>query len=487
MPKKSIRSHKNKKTIINNKKSKIKIVSKKKQQSKLQTNKKSVNNAIAITDKNKKPMQHIHPIDALLDIGNANKIIQQTMNSFFNVNNLSNEITPLGSNSTNGFIRKMMYVSANYTIDLIQKNNKKLSSDNLVYEYLTGLCVNHFSKFYPCFIKTYQICAYKSDDDFNEILNTKRKSTASKPLGSMLRPLNTQNIEELIKNSCQTPKLCLISQYVDFYSSLESQVKHLEKHKLLIILYLIYSCLSSFADQFTHYDLHAENVQLVRIPAFEKSGKQIPRCVVIKMHLKNGQVVSFKTRYLPVIIDYGRSFVNCSGIHSSKLLQTVCKYDKTNKRIQDRVCRERCGDLHGYWSPKYNYAKHKFYPTNEDNYFIDPTRRNISYDLHLLNILKLYYEEETPRNMSHYLDFSDECYRKLMADCIQPKKCQQCMPENASKSNEKIYNVHAAAARLTTIVKDEQFVKENSYLFHDNEVYKTIDIWEDLSHPFIVR
>jgi hypothetical protein len=485
MPKKS--TNKNT-TNINKKKSKIKIGSKKKQ-SKLQNQpdmkfKKKNLNKTKKSDDNNKPTQHIHSINVLLNIGDANKIIQQAMYSFFNVNNLSNEITPIGSNSINGFIRKITYVSPNYKMDLILKNNKKLSSDNLVYEYLTGQCVNHFSKYYPCFIKTYQICAYKSDDDFNEIQKITRTSTVSKPLGSMLNPLNTQNIEELIKNSCKTPNLCLISQYVDFYSSLESQVEHMEKHKLLIILYLIFSCLSSFADQFTHYDLHAQNVQLVRIPSHEKSGN--PRCVVIKMHLKNGQVVSFKTRYLPVIIDYGRSFVKCSGIHSDKILQTVCKFDETNKRIQDRVCRKRCGDKRGYWTPDYDYAKQKFLPTTKHNYFIDPTRRNISYDLHLLHILKLYYDEETSQKMSLYFVFSDECYRKLMTDCVPPEG-QQGMPENASKSNEKIYNVHTAAARLTNIVKDEQFAKENSYVFHDYEVYKTIDIWEDLSHPFIVR
>lgn len=487
MPKKSIQNHKNKKTtIINKKKSKIKLGSKKKQQSNLKTSKNgkiSHQKDIQIKKSDNNP-RHIHSIDVLLNVGDANKIIKQTMNSFRNLNNFSNEITPIGSNSVNGFIRKITYASANYKIDLIQKNNKKLRSDNLVYEYLTGLCVNHFSKYYPCFIKTYQICAYKSDDDFNEIQQIMLKSTVSKPLGSMLKALNTQNMEELIKNSCKTPKLCLISQYVDFYSSLESQVDRLEKHKLLIILYLIYSCLSSFADQFTHYDLHAQNVQLVRIPSHEKSGN--PRCVVIKMHLKNGQVVSFKTRYLPVIIDYGRSFVNCSGIHSNKILKTVCKFDESNKHMQDRVCRDRCGDKRGYWSPDYDYANHKFYSTNVYNYFIDPTRRNISYDLHLLHILKMYYEEETPRNMSLYLAFSDECYRKFMDDCIHPEG-QQGMPENVSKSIEKIYNVHTAAARLTKIVKDDQFTKENSYLFHDYEVYKTIDIWEDLSHPFIVR
>jgi len=226
--------------------------------------------------------QYVSSLDILLNM-NIDQILKNT-NYFGNLNNLSKEIIPLGSNSENGFIRKLRYISHDYELSLIQKNNRQKTSDNLVYEYLVGQCVNHFSQYYPCFVKTYQICSYKSTEYFNEVLRATEKTKLLHDFDTMLSKLNIENMDDLIKTGCKNNEhLCLILQYMDFFSSLETQLGHIEPHKLLILLHLIYSCLSSFADQFTHYDLHAKNVQLVRIPDKEDahSGKIKPKFACI--------------------------------------------------------------------------------------------------------------------------------------------------------------------------------------------------------------
>jgi len=431
-----------------------------------------------------RPQQYVSSLEILFNT-NIHQILKNT-NYFGNFSNLSKEIIPLGSNSENGFIRKLKYISHEYELSLIQKNNRQKTSDNLVYEYLVGQCVNHFSQYYPCFVKTYQICSYKSTEYFNAVLRATEKTKLSHGFDTMLSKLNIENIDELIKTGCKNNEhLCLIIQYMDFFSSLETQLGYIEPHKLLILLHLIYTCLSSFADQFTHYDLHAKNVQLFRIPDKEDaSGKIKPRCVQIRMHLKKGSVLMYKTKYLPVIIDYGRSYVNCSSVNSENILKNVCKFDSWSKHASNRVCKNDCGNARGFWTPEFDHNKQKFRKQTLENWLIDPTRRNISYDLRLLEILKFYFRENL--YTSSKFKYSEDSYKDFIIRKVVNNTNAIGQLENTTNSHEKAYNVHSASYILTNIIKNSKFADENKLLFQGHEIYRTIDIWEDLSRPFIV-
>jgi hypothetical protein len=88
-------------------------------------------------------------------------------------------------------------------------------------------------------------------------------------------------------------------------------------------------------------------------------------------------VITFKSRYIVKIIDYGRSYVNGSMSYYNK----ICSI---------KECEPECGDKVGYqWL------------TPDDNaYFINSSLLNKSHDLKLLNNLKIHLEKNRFINSS---------------------------------------------------------------------------------------
>ena len=65
----------------------------------------------------------------------------------------------------NGYVYKLRYAAPgpiSKTYSVILKINQDAEADNLVKEYLVGQCINEYSKFYPCFSKTYMIGVFST-------------------------------------------------------------------------------------------------------------------------------------------------------------------------------------------------------------------------------------------------------------------------------------------------------------------------------------
>jgi hypothetical protein len=137
--------------------------------------------------------------------------------------------------------------------------------------------------------------------------------------------------------------------------------------------------LSHLSTSFTHYDLHHENV-LVYKPFGEKSDKYI----TYHYHNKNS-VITFKSKYLVKIIDYGRSFFDNSKTNSRQIYNYVC--EQPDCFIDNTL---HCGENFGYsWLNVKEGTK--------ENYFITTIHKNISHDLRLFDIIKKYFIKKKDR------------------------------------------------------------------------------------------
>ncbi len=391
---------------------------------------------------------------------------------FRNLAKYSREISAIGEVSGHGVIRKMKYTSPAHNIDVVAKSSLDKYSDSIVYEYLAGQCINHFSQFYPCFSRTFNICKFNTKKDLKKLKDVSATKTLSTGLDEMMHVLNASDLDELIKIGCSEKDLmCIFTQYFNFDCSLKTCVeKGMNSSTLLSILYLIYSCLASLSQQFTHYDLHAQNVQLVKIP---NDGYAL-----LRVHLADGRIVPFKTNYMPVIIDYGRCYVNCSAVNSNEIAKRVCHFDNKNPNKVDRVCKKKCGDESGYDMPDFDKKKQLFDEQKRDT--SDISRTNISADLRLLNDIKF------SKNFSLPNDYCGKNLSEFFKIITLPMHRYYVLREDKNMDPSRVVNIMTAKNALLTMINNPKFVLENNAFYSSRRQYNTIDIWEDLSRPFEV-
>jgi hypothetical protein len=183
--------------------------------------------------------------------------------------------------------------------------------------------------------------------------------------------------------------------------------------------------------------------------------------------------------------------VDCNGLqklihnvtntnNSEDIIRIVCNNDEYNSASS--VCDITCGNDVGYnWIPEY-YSSTSFFSTNSaHHYFIDQTRPNRSHDLRILDMLKRYYDySEIPSSEYIKRTFIDDFLNKF-----QLWTDHYGTPENMNPDFDKIYNVQTAAKLLTDIIASPDFIRDNDAIYSTKTLYGTIDIWTDLSKPFV--
>jgi hypothetical protein len=447
--------------------------------------------------------QSIVDLDVLFNSNSEQFIIDNEY--FANFTKYSRDIKEIGSLSANGFIRKLTYTSKGINYSIVLKNSmpstKDRTPDSLIYEFLVGKCINLFSTYYPCFPKTYIAGIYKTVDDWKYIRDIKGEIQLPKPLSDYISKIDTSNLDRLILDSCQNNQLlCIFTQYIpisdSIYSFLDSMCLNNvfltantnKLYALTISLHMIYSFLSNFADYFTHYDLHTDNLVLVKIPN--------DQYVQVNYHDDKGNIITYKTEYIPIIIDYGHSYINCDHMkrlisnpdergliqNSENIIKKVCSYDNSNPDSNKNKCKDTCGDKTGYtWTPSYTRSTHTFKPQTKDNYYIDPVRPNRTHDLHLLSIIKTEFDFK-------HVSRTNFIGKSLISDFFDKKVQVSQSPfgssENMNILTDKVYNVNTAYRLLNDIVKNTDFNLNNDPLFTSKKLYKTINIYTDLSRPF---
>jgi hypothetical protein len=433
-------------------------------------------------------------IDILLNSNPDDLLVK--LEYFQNFKNYSQYIKKIGNNSSNGFIRKLQYVVNDRSYSIILKGNQIPHSDSLVYEFLVGQCINEYSKFYPCFARTYMIGLFKSEMSYSVFNNMHNDVIIDKPFDFFIQQLSVDNLENMVNNGCKYNKhLVLFNQYLPITETLDDFLKNISKktiifnyyyiqnkfnyqlYNLTAILHMIYQCLSSFAYMFTHYDLHLNNVGLIKVPD--------NKFIHIIYHYPNGKIVHYNTIYIPVIIDYGRCFINCQKLNpektnSKEIMKKVCSNDVIRKPYVGN-CIDICGNQSGYnFSTNYNDETDIFEKTSLKNHFIDYTRRNISHDCRLLNEIRVRFSFNLLNNNIFIVPKLKELFNILhpMDERMGTREI-----EYTSKSKT-IDNVIMSARKLTEIISEPQFNIVNNLYMNSRTLYGTLHIWTDLSLPF---
>lgn len=258
-----------------------------------------------------------------------------------------------GEDSANGFVYSVNYNHRGYTANAILKSSSYSDSDNLMYEYAVGKHINELFYYkFPIFVETYDYYYVYSSD---ELWQSFKSGTYTGKLNDALIPKTELDYESSCVNS---QYLSILVQHIKNAPSLGMMCKSTQffQNELINSLYQIYFTLSTIKNKFTHYDLHPGNV-LVYTPRADKY-------IEYYFHHLSGEIITFKSKHLIKIIDYGRSFVENI---STDAMQAVCAAPK---------CEPNCGYNYGY-----------FMGQNLPSY-LNSSKHNNSYDLKLLCFLK---------------------------------------------------------------------------------------------------
>ena len=282
--------------------------------------------------------------ECLLFGAHAGKI-SKFFNDFIDFKYATSQWTRLKQSSANGIITVIHYEREAYNASSILKMGINPSSDNLLYEFLNGLVINQFAKNYPCFLETYGmfVVGTTTDDIFIDEIPDKlaldqfRTNTSSTDIKDY--PLycafdrsmdikKLQNSYDAADIACKYPEhLALLTQYIDGSITLHEFLKSPEfkakPHIIWSILYQVYYGLAQLRNNFTHYDLHTQNVLLVPLPA----GK----CMRFTYNARdrNGSIIniSFLSTWIVKIIDYGRCYAKSIQTKHNKIVEsTTFKY-----------------------------------------------------------------------------------------------------------------------------------------------------------------
>jgi len=227
-------------------------------------------------------------------------------------------VTRLKSESRNGSVFLVTYArpSINHTISTayaILKHGVELK-DDLRFEYLVGQFLNKHRTKLPVFVGTYGIFsthmkAWYFDGD------------------TLRRGLRAASPEK------QDPVLLL--QYAPGEASLfDFLMESPSENDFFAIMYHIYFSLARLANVFTHYDLHHENVRIIQLS--EKPFRFIY------------PDVSFSSKYLPKIIDYGKCFYYDTDQNNSAnwiVSNKANRYLSPKEPTRNAMFRNMSGDL----------------------------------------------------------------------------------------------------------------------------------------------
>jgi|LakMenE01Jun11ns_1017448.scaffolds.fasta_scaffold9958579_9 O-acetyl-ADP-ribose deacetylase (regulator of RNase III) len=283
-----------------------------------------------------------------------------------------------GTPSANGFVDRVTDSSGR---SYVLKSCKKESADNLMYEYFAGQYINNvLDRFgYKCFVRTFALLEYKSSRAYSYVLKNKNGSNAqaARPHITEYLQLHTGDTFDF-KVACKEPThLAILVEAVGgsnassfsmtaVLAQQEQQLGNFMENYMLEILLQIYIPLAQLRDEFTHYDLHGDNILLESTNASNTFTFTVA-----------GSAVTFRSRYRAVIIDYGRSYFSAPGSNKSSqyVYERVCATRECNKKGN------RCGNKVGFgWLT--NIASF-----DDRHYFINSTHANMSHDLRLLHII----------------------------------------------------------------------------------------------------
>ena len=306
--------------------------------------------------------------------------------TFFNNFNFDyidvDKIKRVGAVSANGFVTEIPYTREGYTSYAILKSSRKADADNLYYEAFVGFFINKKNLQYSCFLETYGI-GRTSITVYNNLLNNMKITRNQMEKGLVLTKLNNYKnylYSKIVNLSCKySTRFAVLVQHIKNAKSIGD---HMDLYKtsrdfmtlhLVNYLFQIYCPLANLSNEFTHYDLHADNVLI-----YNPSNTEDKYVTMVYHYDKNDtDVVSFHTFGIAKIIDYGRCYFNDTSV--SPPVSSMDMYNVVSDANKTPDCAPN-GESYGYtWLDKEKVPG--------ENLYISSQVRNKSHDLRLAFIL----------------------------------------------------------------------------------------------------
>lgn len=385
--------------------------------------------------------------------------IKQAMQSDFSYMDMSeyqHVINVISQSSANGVIGQLIRDGTD--LPVVLKVNKDHESDNLFYEYCIGLSLNTARRYLPVFLFTYGLVKipHANIQKFRSIGKYEIDPDDFVPI-----QLNRQTLARYVKTSCEKSTLGLLIQnlpvkytFKEFISQslgLRMDERHDHYMELTGILVVLYTCLGSMSSLFTHYDLHTSNVLLIDI-----GDSKVEYCI----HCKDGRDITLHLRFIPIIIDYGRSHFHWM---SEEVLKTVCLTPE---------CEPQCGrDAGYYYKPNFDQDHFETYSSEQAQRrnWINLTQPNPSHDLRLLHLFKM----TVARPLSEPT--------KTMCNNIRVKYLANYGTPASNDPAHPLDNVPKAAVFLQEQVHTYRVQDELQRIMQTRDRLMRIEMWEDMS------
>ena len=395
----------------------------------------------------------------------SEKIIK-FFDNFSNFNLLSMPLKSIEENSQNGFVKELTYEKDGYTANTILKSSVKTTADNLLYEGLVGFVLNKIGKQFPCFIETYGIYKYLCFKLLNKMSNKKitiTKEDISDNLKEFINA-NTRVSNDDIIYACHDTSITLavMIQYLKDAKTMDHEynIETFRQNHLIETLFQIYMPLAHLIDKFTHYDLHPGNVLI-----YEPVNNGFIEYVY---HLKNNEIVTFKSPYIAKIIDYGRCFfwknINYSSQIIANAVKKICSIEKDNEGFYKR---NGFYQLFNESSAESNYISSSLYNQSHDLTLLYMLKKKkkllVNNDiLQMYNKLKYETEYGTPSNDSGYPKSLNNCHDAylFLKDAINKKN------KNNKNNKNNPYNglINIGTLHIYTDGKPMEFIKSMEFI-----------------------
>ena len=319
-------------------------------------------------------------------------------------------IFKISQNSANGIIYKSVYKYNNEEekrkFFVAIKCSMKKNADNNYYEYTIGKCINKIKEYFPNFIYTF---------NYNFIYKSLLKKYYNK--STIFFDRSTENNDLIDADKCDlNDTAATIIEFIPNIISLDKIIATLNSKELELelynILFQLYMALHSLKNDFTHNDLHIDNVQFSKVPNNKK--------IVLTYYYDNKEY-KIVTSYIPIIIDYGRAYIKCENfgsdietkkIETKEFIKEMCNISNCNHLIEDDKCNLKNIGMF--------YVGTKNGRTNE--YKPNVTKKNVSQDLRYIYMLFSHIEKNRTldtkfvkeflyyRNRNYFVGNGDDYY-----------------------------------------------------------------------------
>jgi len=243
------------------------------------------------------------------------------------------------------------------------------------------------------------------------------------------------------------------------------------EEELVNVLLQVYIPLAMLDDTFTHYDLHIGNIQLMEI-----NGDDISH--INYEYIYKGNTISFKSRYIVKIIDYGRSYfwlnerINSKAIYDNLMKKGgypfyECGLNWLEKKAEDLLSCSRPNTSYDlvalYDSMKYVMEKN---PSRNDNRFFNTIVKNLPWVLNKYSgaLTFLDWREVLPEYLNNS---SNETYKKQVKAHIYPENEKRAEEGKLPiLSDNTIYDIHNCVEALISMLPNppEPSIQSNMIL-----------------------